>query len=85
MLKLVKSRAAEQFTATQKKAEQALKEKTKVLQKSTEFAVRFRTLRVADLLLKLDKESADKEVADEADSKKAVRQEYKPIPLTVNG
>ena len=54
MLKLVISRAAEQFSATQKNAAQALKEKGKVPQESTAFLGRFRTLSVADPLLRLD-------------------------------
>ena len=77
MLKTVKSRAEEQFTATQKKADQALKEKTKVPQERAEFAARFRALRVTDLLLRLDKEAADKEAADEVDAKKVAGQNGK--------
>ena len=76
MLKLVVSRTAEQFSATQKKAVQALKEKGKVPQESTEFLGRFRTLRVADPLLRLDNEAADK---------KAAGQEQKATTLTANG
>ena len=85
MLKLVISRSAEQFSATQKKAVRALKEKEKVPQESTEFLGRFRTLSVADPLLRLDKEAADKKAADETDAKKAAGQEQKAITLTANG
>ena len=44
-----------------------------------------RTLRVADPLLRLDKEAADKKAADETDAKKAAGQEQKAITLTANG
>ena len=77
MLKLVKSRAAEQSTTTQRKADQALKEKTKVPQERAEFAARFRALRVTNLLLRLDKKAADKGAVDSADAKKVVGQNGK--------
>ncbi len=54
MLKSVKSRAEEQFAATQKKAKQALKEKENAWQQRIEHTARLRALRLA-------KESADKE------------------------
>ena len=64
---------------------QALKEKEKVPQESTEFLGRFRTLSVADPLLRLDKEAADKEAAGQADTKKTVRQEREILTLATNG
>ncbi len=54
MLKSVKSRAEEQFTATQKKGKQALKEKENAWQQRMEHTARLRALRLA-------KEAADKE------------------------
>ena len=60
MLKSVKSRAEEQFAATQKKNKQALKEKEKVRQERAERVASLRALRLA-------KETADKE----ADAEKA--------------
>ena len=56
MLKSVKSRAEEQFAATQKKNKQALKEKEKVRQERAEQVASLRALR-------LEKEAADKEAA----------------------
>jgi hypothetical protein len=53
MLKSVKSRAEEQFAATQKKNKQALKEKEKVRQERAEQVASLRALRLA-------KEVADK-------------------------
>ena len=60
MLKSVKSRAEEQFAATQKKNKQALKEKEKVRQKRAEQVASLRAQRLA-------KEAADKK----ADAEKA--------------
>ncbi len=54
MLKTVKSRAEEQFAATQKKGKQALKEKGNAWQQRMEHTARLRALRLA-------KEAADKE------------------------
>ncbi len=54
MLKSAKSRAEEKFAATQKKDEQALKEKEKARQDRAEQVSRLRALRLA-------KEAADKE------------------------
>jgi len=62
MLKSVKSRAEEQFAAIQKKAKQALTEKEKAWQERAEQVAGLRALRLA-------KEAADKEAAEEADSK----------------
>ncbi len=56
MWKSVRSRAEEQFAATQKKAKHALKEKEKARQDSAEKVARLRALRLA-------KEAADKEAA----------------------
>ncbi len=60
MLKSVKSRAEEQFAATQKKNKQALKEKEKVRQERAEQVASLRAQRLA-------KEAADKK----ADAEKA--------------
>ncbi len=54
MLKSVKSRAEEQFAATQKKAKQALNEKEKARRERAEHVASLRALRLA-------KEAADKE------------------------
>ncbi len=61
MLRSVKSKAEEQFAATQKKDKQALKEKERVLQEREEHVANLRALRLA-------KEAADKEAAEEADA-----------------
>jgi hypothetical protein len=60
----VKSRAEEQFTATQKKSNQDLKKKDKAWQEKAECVARLRALRLA-------KEAADKEAAEKADAEKA--------------
>lgn len=57
MLKSAKSKAEEQFAATQKKDKQALKEKDKARQKSLDHTAKLRALRLA-------KEAADKEEKD---------------------
>ncbi len=54
MLMSVKSRAEEQFAATQKKNEQALKEKDNAWQQRMKHSTKLRALRLA-------KEAADKE------------------------
>ncbi len=70
MVKLVKSRAEEQFAATQKKDKQAFKEMNK--------AERERAKHVASLkALRLAKEAADKEAAAE----KAAAKNKKPSRL----
>ncbi len=74
MLKSVKSRAEEQFAATQKKGKQALKEKEKARQERAEHVASLRALRLA-------KEAADKEAAEEADAEKAAAKNKKPSPL----
>ena len=56
MLKSTKSRAEEQFAATQKKDKKALKEKEKAWQQRVEHTASLRALRLA-------KEVADKEAA----------------------
>jgi len=60
----VKSRAEEQFTATQKKAKQALTEREKVRQERADHIAKLKALRLA-------KEAADKESAEKADAEKA--------------
>ena len=57
MLKSVKSRAEEQFAATQKKDKQALKEKEKARQERAEHVASLRALRLA-------KEAVDKQAAE---------------------
>ncbi|MDH5750587.1 MAG: hypothetical protein OEY85_14855 [Rhodospirillales bacterium] len=70
MSKSVKSRAEEQFTATQKKDELALKEKEKAEQE--------RAKHVSDLKeLRLAKEAADKIIADEAEAAKVAAKNKK--------
>ncbi len=58
MLMSVKSRAEEQFAATQKKEKQVLKEKETAWQQRMEHTARLRALRLA-------KEAADKEKEDD--------------------
>ncbi len=70
MLRSAKSRAEEQFAATQKKDKQALKEKEKARQESAEHVANLRALRLA-------KEAADKEAAAE----KAAAKNKKPSRL----
>ncbi len=74
MLKSVKSRAEEQFAATQKKDKQALTEKEKARQERTEHVAGLRALRLA-------KEAADKEAAEEAAAEKAAAKNKKPSRL----
>ncbi len=71
MLKSVKSRAEEQFAATQKKDKQALKEKEKARQESAEHVAGLRALRLA-------KEAADKKAAEQAAAEKAAAKKKKP-------
>ncbi len=63
MLKTAKSRAEEQFTATQKKDRRALKGKEKARQEIAERMARLRALRLA-------KEAADKEAAEKKAAEK---------------
>ena len=60
MLKTARSRAEEQFAATQKKDKQALEEKETAWQKRLEHTAKLRALRLA-------KEAADKEAAEKED------------------
>ncbi len=71
MRKSVKSRAEEQFAATQKKDKQALKGKKKALQERAEHVARLRALRLA-------KEAADKKAAEKATAEKAAAKNKKP-------
>ena len=64
MKKLVKSRAEEQFAATQKKDNQARKERDNVSQERAEPVASLKVLRLA-------KEAADKEAAEKAAAEKA--------------
>ena len=70
MLKTVKSRAEEQFTATQKKDKQVLKDKEKARQERTAHTAGLRALRLA-------KEAADKEAADEVATRKGTAKKKK--------
>ena len=74
MLKSVKARAEEQFTASQKKVKQAVKEKEKARQEKVEHVASLRALRLA-------KEAADKEAAQEAATKKRFAKNKKPSCL----
>ncbi len=74
MLKSVKSRAEEQFAATQKKDNQALKEKEKARQEKADHVASLRALRLA-------KEAADKKAAEKAAAEKAAAKNKKPSRL----
>ncbi len=74
MLKSVKSRAEEQFAATQKKDKLALKEKEKERLEKAEHVASLRALRLA-------KEAADKKAADKAATDKAAAKKRKPSRL----
>ena len=63
MVKLAKSRAEEQFMATQKKDNQARKEKDKASQERAEHVASLKALRLA-------KEAAEQEAAEKAAAKK---------------
>ncbi len=71
MLRSAKSRAEEQFAATQKKDKQALKEKEKARQESAEHVAGLRALRLA-------KEAAEKRAAEKAAAEKAAAKKKKP-------
>ena len=62
MRKSAKSRAEEQFTATQKKDKLVLKEKEKAQQERADHVARLRALRLA-------KEAADRKAAEKAAAK----------------
>ncbi len=59
----VKSRAEEQFTATQKKAKQALTDSENARQEMADHIAKLKALRLA-------KEAADREAAEKADAEK---------------
>jgi hypothetical protein len=67
----VKSRAEAQFTATQKRAEQALSDLEKTRQERADHIAKLKALR-------LTKEAADKEAAEKADAEKAAAKNSKP-------
>ncbi len=71
MLKTARSRAEELFTATQKKDQQALKQKEKAGQELAERVAKLRALRLA-------KEASDKEAAEQAGAGKAAAKNKKP-------
>jgi colicin import membrane protein len=64
MSKQAKTRAEQQFAATQKKDKEFLKDKELARLKNDEHVARLRALRLA-------KEAADKEAADKAEAEKA--------------
>ena len=70
----VKSRAEEQFTATQKKAEQALTEWEKARQERANHIAILKALRLA-------KEAADQEAAEKADAEKEATKKKKSSAL----
>ena len=74
MQKSLRSRAEEQFAATQKKAKQALNEKEKARREIDARMAKQRALRLA-------KEAADKEAAEQVDAEKAVANNDKPPHL----
>ncbi len=74
MLKSVKSRAEEQFAATQKKDKQALKGKKKAQQEKAEHVARLRALRLA-------KEAADEKSAEKAAAEKVAAKNKKSSRL----
>ena len=71
MNNLVKSRAEEQFTATQKKDNQARNERDKSSQERVEHVARLKALRLA-------KEADDKIAAEKAAAEKATAKNKKP-------
>lgn len=70
MWKSARSKAEKQFAATQKKANQALKEKEKAWQENERRVANLRALRLA-------KEAADKEAAERANAEKGVAKNKK--------
>src|SRR5690606_31837004 len=77
MSKSAKSRAEAQFTATQRKDKQALKEREKAEQERAQHTARLKALRLA-------KEAVDKEEADKAAAEKAAakaKKTKKPAPM----
>ncbi len=74
MKDLVKSRAEEQFAATQKKDNQARKERDKASQERAEHVASLKALRLA-------KEADDKIAAEKAAAEKAVTKNKKPSRL----
>ena len=71
MLKPARSRAEKLFTATQKKDNQLLKEKEKAQQERAKHLATLRALRLA-------KEAADKEVAEETGAESGAAKNTKP-------
>ena len=74
MVKSVKSWAEEQFTATQKKDNQARKERDKASQERAEHVAGLKALRLA-------KDAADKEAAEQEAAEKAATKNKKPKRL----
>jgi len=69
MRESLRTRAEEQFAATQKKAKQSLNEKEKARREIDVRMAKQRALRLAKEAA--DKETADKETAEQADAEKA--------------
>ncbi len=74
MVKLVKSRAEEQFAASQKKDNQARKEKDKASQERAEHVASLKALRFA-------KDAANKKAAEQEAAEKAAAKNKKPSRL----
>jgi hypothetical protein len=68
---LTRSKAEQQFAATQKKAKNAAKEKEKSWQELNERVAKLKALRLA-------KEAADKEAAEQAAAEKAAAKKKRP-------
>ncbi len=74
MVRLKKSMAEEKFAATQKKNNQARKEKDKASQERAEHVANLKALRLA-------KNAADKEAAEQETAEKAAAKNKKPSRL----
>ena len=79
MRKSVKLRAEEQFTATQKKAKQALTKNEEVRRERADHIAKLKALRLAKEAA--DREAAEKAVAEKAAAKKAAAKKKKPSAL----
>lgn len=75
MLKSVKTKAEEKFSAIQKKGKKVLKEKEKARLERAKHVADLRALRLA-------KEAADKKAAEEAAAEKAAAKKKKPSRLS---
>jgi colicin import membrane protein len=73
MPKMMKSKAEEKYFASQRKDQQALKERDKARQEIAERVAKLKALRLA-------KEAADKKAAQEAAAEKAAAKRAAPVP-----